>query len=97
MIRRTVLASLPAVPAASVSAQDLLTLKPIVKAVQTKQGATAPMIASRLGFAEVVRALLDRKADPDIADFTGRRALTYARQAGRTPIEAMLRKAGGRE
>jgi ankyrin repeat protein len=44
-----------------------------------------------------VRALLDKKADPNVADFTGRRALAYARRAGRVPIEAMLRKAGGRE
>ena len=27
----------------------------------------------------------------------GRRALAYAKQTGRTPIEEMLRKAGGRE
>lgn len=96
MIRRTVLVWLLVIPAASVSAQDLLGVKPIVKA-QTEQGATALIIASRRGFAEVVRALLDKKADPDIADFTGRRALTYAKQGGRTPIEEMLCKAGGRE
>lgn len=55
------------------------------------------ILASRLGLAEVVRALLDKKADPNIPDFTGRRALSYAKQGGRTPIEAQLRKAGGRE
>jgi ankyrin repeat protein len=54
-------------------------------------------VASRLGFAEVVKALLDKKADPNTADFTGRTALSYARQSGRPTIEAMLRRAGGRE
>ena len=32
-----------------------------------------------------------------LADFTGRTAMAYARQAGRASIEPMLRKAGGRE
>ena len=42
-----------------------------------------------------MRALLDKKADPNIPDFTGRRALSYAK-VRRTPIEAMLqRRAGG--
>jgi ankyrin repeat protein len=55
------------------------------------------MVAARLGQAEIVRLLLAKKADPNTPDFTGRTALTYARQSGRTTIEAMLRKAGGRE
>ena len=65
--------------------------------MQNRQGMTPLMVASRLGYAEVVRALLDKKADPNMADFTGRTALAYARQSGRTTIEAMLRRAGGRE
>ena len=64
---------------------------------QTRQGVTALMVASRLGYAEVVRALLDKKADPNTPDFTGRTALAYARQSGRATIEAMLRRAGGHE
>ena len=44
-----------------------------------------------------MRALLAKKADPNKADFTGRTPLAYARQAGKPAIEAMLRKAGGRE
>jgi uncharacterized protein len=44
-----------------------------------------------------VRALLAKKADPNVPDFTGRTALTYARQHNRGSIETMLRKAGGRE
>mgnify|MGYP003344180843 FL=1 len=44
-----------------------------------------------------MRLLLASKADPNQSDFTGRTALTYARQSGRTTVEAMLRKAGGRE
>ena len=44
-----------------------------------------------------MRALLAKKADPNTPDFTGRTALTYARQAGRGTVEAMLRKAGGHE
>jgi len=65
--------------------------------VQTRQGMTALMAASRRGYAEIVRLLLEKKANPNTADFTGRTALTYARQSNRTSIEAMLRKAGGRE
>ena len=64
---------------------------------QTRQGATALSIAARRGYAEVVRALLAKKADPNKADFTGRTPLAYARQASKPAIEAMLRKAGGRE
>ena len=55
------------------------------------------MVAARLGHAEIVRLLLDKKANPNTADFTGRTALTYARQGGKPTIEAMLRKAGGHE
>jgi ankyrin repeat protein len=55
------------------------------------------MFAARSGNAEVVRILLNKKADPNLADFTGRTAMAYARQAGRASIEPMLRKAGGRE
>jgi ankyrin repeat protein len=54
------------------------------------------MVAARAGNAEIVRLLLDKKADPNLADFTGRSAMIYARQAGRASIEPMLRKAGGR-
>jgi uncharacterized protein len=64
---------------------------------QTRQGATALSIAARRGYAEAVRALLAKKADPNKADFTGRTPLAYARQSGKPAIEAMLRKAGGRE
>lgn len=64
---------------------------------QTRQGVTALMVAARLGHAEIVRILLEKKADPNTPDFTGRTALAYARQTGRASIEAMLRKAGGRE
>ncbi len=162
MIRRAFLALALAAPASTASAQDMFTLKPIVKAVregdeekvrqallkgenpnqsdilkagaaadatdregytsllraaergdvdmveillrknakpgvQNRQGVTPLIVASRLGFAEVVKALLDKKADPNTADFTGRTALSYARQSGRPTIEAMLRRAGGRE
>ena len=65
--------------------------------VQTRQGATALSIASRRGYAEVVRALLAKKADPNKADFTGRTPLAYAREARKPAIEAMLRKAGAKE
>jgi ankyrin repeat protein len=58
---------------------------------------TALMVAARLGHAEIVRLLLDRKADPNTPDFTGRTALTYARQNNRASIMALLRKAGARE
>ena len=64
---------------------------------QSRQGTTALMIAARLGNAEIVRLLLAAKADPNQPDFTGRTAVAYARQANRGSIEAMLRKAGGRE
>ena len=77
---------------------ELLLLKRNAKPnAQTRQGVTALMVAARLGHAEVVRLLLDRKANPNTPDFTGRTALTYARQGNRATIEAMLRKAGGRE
>ena len=55
------------------------------------------MVAARLGHAEIVRLLLEAKANPNTADFTGRTALAYAKQSGRTTIEAMLRKAGAKE
>jgi ankyrin repeat protein len=55
------------------------------------------MAASRAGYTDIVRALLAKKADPNTPDFTGRTAVAYARQSGHTTIEAMLRKAGGRE
>ena len=55
------------------------------------------MVASGRGYAEIVKLLLDKKADPNSRDFTGRTALSYARQANRGSIEAMLRKAGGKE
>jgi ankyrin repeat protein len=85
MIRRALLALLVAAPAGMAWAQDMFTLKPIVKAV-------------REGDDEKVRqALLAKKADPNTPDFTGRTAVAYARQSGHTTIEAMLRKAGGRE
>jgi ankyrin repeat protein len=76
---------------------DLLLKRNAKPSAQTRQGTTALMVASRLGFAEVVRALLEKKADPNVPDFTGRTALVFARQSGRASIEAMLRKAGGRE
>ena len=66
-------------------------------AAQSRQGVTALMVAARLGHAEIVRLLLEKKANPNTADFTGRTALAFARQANRPSIEAMLRKAGGRE
>ena len=50
------------------------------------EGYTALMRASEKG--DVVHAA---------RDFTGRTALSYARQANRGSIEAMLRKAGGKE
>jgi len=50
-----------------------------------------------IGYAEIVRLLLDKKADPNSRDFTGRTAVTYARQNNRGSIETMLRKAGGKE
>jgi ankyrin repeat protein len=65
--------------------------------VQNRQGQTALMIASARGYAEIVRLLLEKKADPNSRDFTGRTALGYARQANRGSIEAMLRRAGGKE
>ncbi len=55
------------------------------------------MVAARLGHAEIVRLLLDKKADPNVPDFTGRTALTYAKQSNRASIETLLRKAGARE
>jgi ankyrin repeat protein len=64
---------------------------------QNRQGQTALMIASGRGYAEIVRLLLDKKADPNSRDFTGRTALAYARQNNRGSVEAMLRKAGGKE
>ena len=63
----------------------------------TRQGNTALMIAARRSYTEVVRVLLAKKADPNKTDFTGRTALTYAKQSGSTTIEAMLRKVGGHE
>ena len=76
---------------------EILLRKNAKPGVQNRQGVTPLIVASRLGFAEVVKALLDKKADPNTADFTGRTALSYARQSGRPTIEAMLRRAGGRE
>ena len=64
---------------------------------QNRQGQTVLMIASARGYAEIVRLLLEKKADPNSRDFTGRTALGYARQANRGSIEAMLRRAGGKE
>ena len=55
------------------------------------------MVASRLGYAEIVKLLLAKKADPNKPDFTGRTALTYARQSGKGTVENMLRSAGGHE
>ena len=65
--------------------------------LQSRQGQTALMVASRLGYAEIVKLLLARKADPNKPDFTGRTALSYARQSGKGTVENMLRSAGGRE
>lgn len=64
---------------------------------QNRQGQTALMIGSSRGYAEIVRLLLEKKADPNSRDFTGRTALGYAKQANRGSIEAMLRRAGGKE
>jgi ankyrin repeat protein len=44
-----------------------------------------------------VRLLLEKKAEPNSRDFTGRTALSYARQNNRGSAEAMLRKAGAKE
>ena len=67
MIRRALLALLVAAPAGMARAQDMFTLKPIVKAV-------------REGDDEKVRqALLAKKADPNTPDFTGRTAVARAR------------------
>jgi ankyrin repeat protein len=76
---------------------DMLLKRNAKPNLQTRQGVTALMVASRAGYTEIVGALLAKKADPNTADFTGRTAVAYARQAGRGTVEAMLRKAGGRE
>ena len=76
---------------------DILLKRNAKPNVQNRQGVTALMVASQAGCTDIVRALLARKADPDTADFTGRTAVAYARQSGHSTIEAMLRKAGGRE
>ena len=76
---------------------DILLKRNAKPNVQSRQGVTALMAASRAGYTDIVRALLAKKADPNTPDFTGRTAVAYARQSGHTTIEAMLRKAGGRE
>ncbi len=55
------------------------------------------MIASGRGYADIVKLLLDKKADPNMRDFTGRSALGYAKQNNRGAVDAMLRRAGGKE
>ena len=64
---------------------------------QNRQGQTALMIASGRGYTEVVKLLLDKKADPNMRDFTGRSALSYAKQNNRGAVDAMLRRAGAKE
>ncbi|MBL0899409.1 MAG: ankyrin repeat domain-containing protein, partial [Reyranella sp.] len=64
---------------------------------QGRQGQTALMIAAGRGNTELVRMLLEKKADPNARDYTGRTALTYARLNNRNAVEAMLRRAGGKE
>ncbi|TAJ82141.1 MAG: ankyrin repeat domain-containing protein [Reyranella sp.] len=64
---------------------------------QNRQGQTALMIASGRGYADIVKLLLDKKADPNMRDFTGRSALGYAKQNNRGAVDAMLRRAGGKE
>jgi ankyrin repeat protein len=76
---------------------DILLKRNAKPNMQSRQGVTALMAASRAGYTDIVRALLAKKADPNTPDFTGRTAVAYARQSGHTTIEAMLRKAGGRE
>ncbi|MBL8675456.1 MAG: ankyrin repeat domain-containing protein, partial [Rhodospirillales bacterium] len=55
------------------------------------------MLAARNGSNEIARALLDRKANPNAADHTGRTALAYAREARRGSVGDLIRRAGGRE
>jgi ankyrin repeat protein len=76
---------------------DILLKRNAKPNAQTRQGLTALMIAARAGYAEIVKLLLDKKANPNTPDFTGRTAIAYAKQGNRTTIEAMLRRAGGKE
>ena len=59
------------------------------------KGGAIPDSMDPEGYTALMRAA--EKAEPNSRDFTGRTALTYARQNNRGSIEAMLRKAGGKE
>jgi ankyrin repeat protein len=55
------------------------------------------MMAARNGSTEIARALLDKKADVNVADYTGRTALAYARESRRGgPVIEVLRRAGAK-
>src|SRR5882724_4950082 len=59
-------------------------------------GATALMLASRLGRKPAVELLLSRQADPEKRDATGATALIGASAHGKTETCALLLRAGGR-
>ena len=65
--------------------------------VQNRQGTTALMIAARRGSVDLADLLLRYKADVNKTDYTGRTALSFARQANKQAVASMIQRAGGRE
>jgi ankyrin repeat protein len=55
------------------------------------------MMAAREGHAEVVKVLLEAKANPNGKTDTGRTALQWATAAGNSEIVELLKRAGAKE
>ena len=53
--------------------------------------------AARRGSTDLVDLLLRHKASVNRADYTGRTALGFARQANKQAVAGMIQRAGGKE
>ena len=54
------------------------------------------MVAARKGFADVVEVLIKAGSDVKKADYTGRDALTWAKESRNPRVAELLRQAGAR-